>query len=247
MRIIAHRGVSSLAPENTMAAFVKCLEVGAKWFECDVRMLGDNSLIVAHDETAERTTTGTGRFFDLTFADLRRLDAGRWFGDGFRLERVPELATVLDLLNTTGLSANLELKFEESDPEVVRTYLETIAHSTRALKQPDRVLVSSFSAELLSGMAALAPDLARALLVDEVGASVDQVVAQARDLGCDAVNPGLEGLTADRVQALKAAGLAVYVWTVNSVETARELAEWGVDGVFTDYPQDLLAAGLDQE
>ena len=76
-RIFAHRGASSLAPENTIAAFAKAMEVGARWFEFDVDITGDGSLIVIHDDTLDRTTTGSGSYYQLGFSDIRRLDAGR--------------------------------------------------------------------------------------------------------------------------------------------------------------------------
>ena len=83
-RIFAHRGASSLAPENTIAAFAKAMEVGARWFEFDVDIIGDGSLIVIHDDTLDRTTTGSGSYYQLGFSDIRRLDAGRWFSDTYR-------------------------------------------------------------------------------------------------------------------------------------------------------------------
>jgi len=94
-RIFAHRGASSLAPENTIAAFAKAMEVGARWFEFDVDITGDGSLIVIHDDTLDRTTTGSGSYYQLGFSDIRRLDAGRWFSDTYRFERIPEAADAL--------------------------------------------------------------------------------------------------------------------------------------------------------
>lgn len=92
-RIIAHRGASSLAPENTIAAFSKAMEVGARWFEFDVDITGDGSLIVIHDDTLDRTTTGCGSYYQLGYSDIRRLDAGRWFSDTYRLSVFPRPPT----------------------------------------------------------------------------------------------------------------------------------------------------------
>ena len=109
-RIFAHRGASSLAPENTIAAFAKAMEVGARWFEFDVDITGDGSLIVIHDDTLDRTTTGSGSYYQLGFADIRRLDAGRWFSDTYRFERIPEAADALAFAHAQQMGANLEIK-----------------------------------------------------------------------------------------------------------------------------------------
>ena len=104
-RIIAHRGAKSLAPENTIAAFAKAMEVGARWFEFDVGAIGDGSLIVMHDDTLDRTTTGSGRYDGLAFSDIRKLDAGRWFSGTYRFERVPEAADAIEFGNTAQMGA----------------------------------------------------------------------------------------------------------------------------------------------
>ena len=109
-RIIAHRGASSLAPENTMAAFVKAMEVGARWIEFDVDIMGDGTLLVIHDDTLDRTTSGSGGYYELGFSDLRKLDAGAWFSPTYRFERVPEVASVLEFINGHAMGANLEMK-----------------------------------------------------------------------------------------------------------------------------------------
>ena len=105
-RIFAHRGASSLAPENTIAAFAKAMEVGARWFEFDVDITGDGSLIVIHDDTLDRTTTGSGSYYHLGFSDIRRLDAGRWFSDTYRFERIPEATDVLAFAHAQQMGAN---------------------------------------------------------------------------------------------------------------------------------------------
>ncbi len=243
MRIIAHRGVSSLAPENTMAAFVKCLEVGVDWFEFDLRMLADNSLIVAHDDRADRTTSGTGLFSEMEFGDLRRLDAGKWFSSAHRLERVPELATVIELLNSTQLHANIELKFSVGDTEVRRTFVETTVQNLQALQDPTKLLVSAFSTDLLKHFTELSPHIPTAYLVDAED-DLEAALEVGRQLGCQALNPFDEGLTEADVQLMGREGFATYVWTVNDVDRAKQLQDWGIDGIFTDVPQDMIAAGL---
>ena len=96
MLVIAHRGASGHAPENTLAAFRKSLAMGATFIETDLQLSRDARFVAIHDSTVERTTNGKGAVRDLTLADLRRLDAGAWFGSEFVGERIPTLEEVLD-------------------------------------------------------------------------------------------------------------------------------------------------------
>lgn len=243
MRIFAHRGVSSRAPENTMAAFVKCLDVGVQWFEFDVDSLKDSSLVVMHDDTVDRTTNGRGRLADLTFDQVRRLDAGSWFGPTHRLERVPELPSVIALLNDTSLCANLEMKRQSIEPDA---FVSTVAEVVSGLRDPAKLLVSSFVPELLSSFAKLCPGFERGYLVDRGVWQADLIgqIKVAEELGAVALHPEAKGLDAAAVEAIHRAGLRVNAWTVNDVAEARRLRECGVDGLFTDDPAALIAAGL---
>jgi len=93
---IAHRGASAFAPENTMAAFEKAIELGADVIELDLHLTRDNEIVVIHDDTLDRTTDGSGPVHQRSLGELMRLDAGRWFGEGFAGQRIPRLAEVLD-------------------------------------------------------------------------------------------------------------------------------------------------------
>ncbi len=130
-RIFAHRGASSLAPENTIAAFSKAMEVGARWFEFDVDITGDGSLIVIHDDTLDRTTTGSGSYYQLGFSDIRRLDAGRWFSDTYRFERIPEAADALAFAHAQQMGANLEIKPCAGGARLRERLIESLAVTLR--------------------------------------------------------------------------------------------------------------------
>ncbi|MSS83366.1 glycerophosphoryl diester phosphodiesterase [Actinomycetaceae bacterium WB03_NA08] len=238
MEIIAHRGVSSLAPENTMAAFVKCLDLGVQWFEFDVQLLGDASLVVMHDDTADRTTNGTGQLQDMSFDEARRLDAGLWFGPEYRFERIPELTTVVDLLNTTALCANLEVKYTQN-PQLRDSLVEAVSRIASGVKDQSKLLISSFDPTVLSRM----QDFATAFLVEArtVRADFHGVVQRALDLGCVAIHPEEDSVGPAQVQAWHDAGLKVNVWTVNDKARAQEFYDMGVDGLITDRPQDFLS------
>jgi glycerophosphoryl diester phosphodiesterase len=108
--LIAHRGGSAEAPENTMAAFRHAVEIGARFVELDVQMSRDGELVVMHDETVDRTTNGTGAIHNTTFEELRRLDAGSWFGPHFAGQKIPTLREVLELCVNSGVGVVIELK-----------------------------------------------------------------------------------------------------------------------------------------
>ena len=236
MRIIAHRGVSSLAPENTIAAFAKCLEVGVSWFEFDIRPLQDGTLAVIHDETLQRTTSGTGLVSDTTFSMLRRLDAGLWFGEQYRFERVPELSTVVELLNEAKLSANMEVK--PPAPCVRDAVCETIKRVASKMRNPNKLLISSFDPKVLGQLS----DFNLAYILDAAALRADFAgcLARAKSLGCKAIHPEYHGVTEAEIKAMHDAGFEVNVWTVDSIEMAEELKTWGVDGIITNVPQDLV-------
>ena len=226
-RIFAHRGASSLAPENTIAAFAKAMEVGAHWFEFDVDITGDGSLIVIHDDTLDRTTTGSGSYYQLGFSDIRRLDAGRWF--------------VLAFAHAQQMGANLEIKPCAGGERLRERLIEALAVTLAGDKVPSRLIVSSFDHELLAAFHEACPTVALGWLIERAS---DEWREGAAALGATAIHPGVEGLTESDVRAMRDAGFEVNVWTVNDVEQARELASWGVTGIFTDRPQDFPTEAL---
>lgn len=236
--IIGHRGAKANAPENTLAGLRRAHEEGARWVEFDVKLTADGVPILMHDETLDRTTDGRGPVRARTIDEIRRLDAGAWFGKVFRGERVPTLVEALDLLAALGMGFNLEIKpcpgRERETAEIaVRTVL---AHWPAARPAP---IVSSFEAEALAAARAVAPDLPRGYLA---GRLPGDWAAIASGLGCVAVHPGARDLSDSQARAIKAAGYALLVWTVNDSRRARALLSWGADAIITDAPGDLAAA-----
>lgn len=241
-RIFAHRGASSLAPENTIAAFAKAAEIGARWCELDLGVMADGTLIVIHDDTVDRTTNSSGRWENWGYSELRRLDAGAWFSPTYRFERIPELADVVSFANGSRMGLNVELKpcpaGERRD-----TLLENVGVALQSLADPERLIVSSFDPELLAAFHAQFPHIALGGLCTRDVVRSGQW-RMASELGCMAIHPENEGLTSEDVAQMREAGFEVNVWTVNDVERARELASWGVSGIFTDVPQDFPREAL---
>lgn len=235
-RVIAHRGASAAAPENTRAAFRRAHEDGATWIECDVKLTADGRCVVFHDDTLDRTTDGAGPVADAPLSVVGALDAGGWFAPEFRGEPVPTLEETLDLLADLGMGANLEIK---PCPGRERETAEATVAAVRAFGPAVPVLLSSFAEESLAAARDAAPELPRGLLVEAVPADWQE---RADRLGCAALHVEAAPLTADQVAAMRAAGYKVLVWTVNDTAEARRLSGWGVDAIITDVPRKIADA-----
>jgi glycerophosphoryl diester phosphodiesterase len=199
----------------------------------------DGRAILLHDDALERTTTGRGPASALSFAEIRRLDAGAWFGPDFRGERVPGLEEAIELLAELGLGAVVELKPAPGAEEATgRAVARLVAERWPAsLPAP---LLSSFKPEALAAARAAAPHLERALLV---GAVPRRWREQLAALGCFSLHLDQRRVDRAALAELTQAGLAIFAYTVNLPERAQELFSWGVDAVFSDCP-DRVAAGL---
>ena len=237
--VIAHRGYSSVAPENTLAAFEAALRCGADMVETDLHPAADGSAVLIHDAEVDATTGGSGRVADLARADLARLDAGAWFSAAYRGQRVPLLADLLDLLaQHPGAQLLLELKGVWG-----RAQVEGVLREVRRSSALEQVVLQSFEVSTLTTVQQLAPRVRRAVLLDDLEAdALAQGRALRRDLGVIACNPSVAALAARpaAVAELHAAGLAVWPWTVDEAALWRVLVEAGVDGVITNRPDGLL-------
>ena len=236
--IIGHRGLSSLAPENTMAAFRSAVDHQVTWVEADVDVIADGTVIVCHDSTLDRTTNRSGRYDGLTVADLADIDAGGWFSPQFRGEPIPTLRNLIDLMNATGLNANIEIKPSEAGREETLRLISAVIAELEGLRPGVEVIVSSFSHLLLHLFKQHAPKVPVGCLYKSGTLSSDWR-STLQIVGADYVHPEDSGLTRDRVQVFRQAGYGVNVWTVNSLSRANELFNWGVTGVFSDIAHQI--------
>ncbi len=156
-RVIAHRGLSSRAPENTMSAFRAAVEAGIKWIETDVDIIGDGTAVLIHDSSLDRTTNCRGRYNELTASDLPAIDAGRWFSPQFIEEPLPRLADLIDFMNETGVNANIEIKSNEEGARSSLQLRDSVIAELERLKPGRQVIVSSFNHVLLSKFKEAAP------------------------------------------------------------------------------------------
>lgn len=235
----AHRGARSHAPENTLLAFNLAFDLGADAIECDVQRSRDGELVIIHDGTVNRTTSGVGAVAALSLAELRALDAGpKW-----RMpQRIPTLAETLDLVRRRGGAINLEIKGESVEDSVgTAEAVEPVLH---ALEEPlrSRLLVSSFELPAVALLKEKQPDLRVAALYSGREWQKRDMLAPALAMGAEAIHPGVGLTTADLVTQAHDAGLRVNVWTANRPATIRKLLAWGVDGLFSDYPERVIIA-----
>ncbi|MFQ5749751.1 MAG: glycerophosphodiester phosphodiesterase [Planctomycetota bacterium] len=235
-RIIGHRGVRGRAPENTLAGFRKAAGMGLSWVEFDVALTADEVPVLLHDETLDRTTAGEGPLAEATWAGIRGLDAGSWFGPEFAGERIPSLEEAVDLLRELGLGANVEIKptpgREAATGERVACVLRSLAPDS-----PVSTILSSFSQPALRAARTNAPRIPRGLLVREVAPGWR---ATLEELGCGLLHSGHEALTREAVDSVREAGYPLLAFTVNERPRARQLFSWGVQSVFSDDPEALL-------
>jgi glycerophosphoryl diester phosphodiesterase len=234
MLVIAHRGASGNAPENTMAAFRKAVALGATFIETDLQLSRDARFVAIHDATVNRTTSGQGAVHDMTLAELRRLDAGSWFGSEFAGERIPTLEEILEFSKKNDVVFYLELK-----PGGSWGGEHALIGALRDSGEIARALVISFDPGIVLSLRKIEPTLMTGLLYDgQIESPVEKAVAiGARQLAVrgDLVTPAL-------IAQARRKDLQVVCWTVNHAAHMRMLAAAGVDGIMSDYPDRLVAA-----
>lgn len=237
---IAHRGFSSKYPENTLLSFRKALELGVPRIELDLQVTRDGRLVVLHDLTVDRTTDGSGAASDLTFDQIRALDAGGWLSPEFAEERVPSFEEVLDFDASAILVVELKFEGDEAIPDVLRLIRDHGA--------VDRTVISSFHLEKLPIVREIAPEIPTTALLAADGSDADGWIDRGRQLGVDTIGPRCTEITPDRVRALHNAGFAVRAWGLGRDQgpEMRRIIEAGVDGMTTDCP-DILQRILQEE
>lgn len=236
---LAHRGARQVAPENTIPAFLKAMELGANGVELDVQLSRDGAIVVIHNFTLDKTTSGAGPVAAHTLAELRALDAGAWFDPGWRGTPIPTLAEVFEALPPHAY-VNVELKYEG----ILSNGLEQAVASFIA--EGDlygRVIVSSFNPFLLARLQRLDPRIPIGLLYAPDMPAGLRHGELARWLRPDALHPLFIQLRRPLVAAAHARGCKVNTWTVNNPEVMHLLLEWGVDAIITDVP-DVLSGVL---
>ena len=232
MLAIAHRGASGYAPENTFAAFRKATAMGAGFIETDLQLSRDARLVAIHDATVNRTTNGQGAVHDLTLAELRRLDAGSWFGSEFAGERIPTIEEILDFAKKHDMVFYLELK-----PSGSWGGEHALISALRESGEIARTVVISFDPPILANVRKIEPTVMTGLLFD---GQISDPLAKAMEIGARQLAVRGSLVTPRLLKQARRLDLQVVCWTVNHPAHMRLLVEAGVDGIISDYPDRLL-------
>lgn len=234
--VIAHRGFSGAAPENTLAAFRKGIEVGSDMIELDVHLSRDGEIVVIHDETLERTTNGKGMVVDHTLQELKKFDAGSSFGPTFAGERIPTLKEVLDLAKGR-VPVNIEIKNPTHGKYSIAELTEKVLREVNQAGMMDRVIFSSFNPAALEWIGRKEPRAWGAFLfhrpwnfLRDIPGNQEYAVLNLRNIH----------LTREKVAEIKKAGKIINIYTVNTDEEMEQFVRWGANGIITNHPDRLL-------
>lgn len=236
--VVAHRGDSGSAPENTLAAFARAIRAGAHALELDARLTADRKVVVFHDSTLARTAGARGRVRDRDAAAIRRLSAGAWFSEEFAAERVPFLEEALELAAGT-VGVNVELKYDSrrEDPAPLAGRVGAIVREwSRARGDAGSILVSSFHHGALELWGAAPHGTETGVLVYPPGVPTTSGVRFALRIGASFLIYSGGNIRKAFVGRAAAAGLGTLEYTVNSRARLRRSLRLGVDGVITNEP-----------
>lgn len=237
-RIMGHRGAAALAPENTLAGLRAAAAQGVTWVEFDVMLSADGVPVLFHDDHLRRLTGRDALMSETPLAELRKLDAGAWFGPEFAGEPIPTLEEALALLLELGLSPNLEIKPSQgTDEATAEAAMDVLLRCWPLGRKP--ALVSSFSRKSLAAAQARAPEVPRGLLVRR---PPRDWADWARRLDCRTVHVGGRWLSPQMAKRIKDSGYGLAVFTINDGNLARHMIDAGVDCIITDTPATIAAA-----
>lgn len=234
MLVIAHRGASGHAPENTLAAFRRAIAMGAGFIETDLQLSRDARFVAIHDNTVDRTCNGKGAVHDLTLTELRRFDAGSWFGSEFAGERIPTLDEILEFSKKHDVVFYLELK-----PAGSWGGEHALIGALRESGEIARTVVISFDASVIAALRRIEPMVMTGLLYD---GQIENPLDKAVEIGARQLVIRGDLVTPAILAEAKKRDLQVVCWTVNHPAHMRALIAAGVDGIMSDYPDRLLAA-----
>lgn len=237
INIIAHRGANKRAPQNTIPAFKKAIELKADGFENDTHLTKDGIIVICHNYEIDQTSDGKGLISDYTYEELLQFDFGSYFSPEFAGTKIPRLEEFLSLCSKDTKVINIEIK-PPKDPA------STIAAQTIQMVKDfglfDNLLISSFDPQVLIDCKKIDPATKTGLLYEpgeEKSEEIcDDFVAYAKNLHVDAVHPYVGFVSEDYIEEAHEAGLIVNPWTVNQDYQIENLVRWGCDGLITDVP-----------
>ena len=229
--VIAHRGASSYAPENTYAAFDLALEMEVRHVELDVQLTADNRVVVIHDETVDRTTDGSGPVTGHTLEELSRLDAGSWLDAKFSGFHIPAFEQLL--IRYKG-RFHFHTEIKGRSPSLS----QRTANLIRKHGMEEQVTITSFQYARLEEMRACAPELPAGWLVRDIN---DETISKAHKIGLSQLCPEAKTATPELVRRLHAEGFTARAWGVSTEALMEQVVEAGADGMTVNFPDKLIA------
>lgn len=237
MIIFAHRGDSGNYPENTMLAFKKALEIGVDGIELDVHKSKDGELVVIHDEDIKRTFKGKGLVKDYTLEELKAFNCKKLKYRHDPQCRICTLKEVIETIKDKDITLNIEAK-----TDIIHYDLENdIADLINKYDIKDKILISSFYHQTIKKLKKLGLDVKYGALYGyKEDYEVDgNIVEDAKNIGVYSINISKDLVTDEIVENAHNAGIKVFVYTVNSSSIMRDMINYKVDGIFTDYPEKM--------
>ncbi|EIL82871.1 glycerophosphodiester phosphodiesterase family protein [Bacillus altitudinis] len=231
MYIIAHRGSSSAAPENTIAAFDVAVEQGADYIELDVQMTMDQHVVVIHDDTVDRTTNGNGLVKSYTLDQLKKLDAGSWFEQQYTNERIPTLQEILERY-----SQRIGILIEIKHPKRQIGIEKAVARIINRFSYSRHIIIQSFDVHALQRIKAFAPSLRTALIIKPDAFKLTKRKLTTYSSFANGLNMKKTMINKWWIDRIHSFGMEVFIWTVKDQKTADRIKKYPIDGVVTDNP-----------
>lgn len=242
--VIAHRGASGAAPENTMASFREAIKLKVDMIELDVHQTVDGVVVVIHDKTVERTTNGKGKVKEMTFEEIQQLDAGSWFDSQFKNEKVPSLEKIIQEMNGE-VKLLIEVKKGNSYYPDIEKNIMTLIYKYNA---KNWCIIQSFETEVINNFKQIDPEVELHKLVTGNIPGLPLYVDNSLKVGSifkfdevASINPNFRLINKKRVEKIHKNGQKVIAWTVNDVEDMKKCIDMGVDGIITNYPDRLIS------
>ena len=227
--VVAHRGASSLAPENTLASVLKAMELGADHCEIDVQLTKDGEVVLLHDSLLKRTAGNAGSLSEYNLDELREFEVGSWFGQEFSGEPIPTLTEVIRAIKGKML-LNIEIKVPREETDIVRKVVDII-HSEGIRK---KCIVTSFGRSIVEKIKELDPRITTGFIFSQ------KYPPDVFEGNWDALSCNYKVVNADFVAKVREFKKKIFVWTVDDEEDMKRLIELEVDGIITNRPQDLI-------
>ena len=232
-KFIGHRGACGIAPENTMSSMLKAKTLGLNFVEVDVKITKDKVPVLLQDETLDRTTNGSGLCCDFTFNELQKLDAGIWFNENYKNEKILSLDKCIDFVSNNQMGINIELKpnlgKEKENVISVKKILETKKNINKYFISSFDKLSLKYASEILSG-------IPRGYLINNNHTSLSEIVKICNKYNCFSIGLNIDYLNSEIVKFFKKNNLVVTIFSVNEINIAKNIFSWGADSVFTDRP-----------